>query len=152
MELIEVDREVFTMLTNIAKSQGITRNQVIREFLKLENPLTPTSAKQTKPNGRPQNIQNSLIPHILLILYKKGGRASKKTVEKELFEKYQDLFTSSYFQEKVSNGTPRWKHNIAWAKERAKHLGYIKPPKESGIGIWEITQKGILFLKKNDLI
>ncbi|GAI53783.1 unnamed protein product, partial [marine sediment metagenome] len=43
-----------------------------------------------------------------------------------------------YYQELVSNGVPRWQHNLAWAKERAKKKGLIKPPDESGRGYWEL--------------
>jgi len=43
-------------------------------------------------------------------------------------------------KELVSNEIPRWKHNVAWAKERAKHRGLIKNPRESGMGFWQLTE------------
>jgi len=55
---------------------------------------------------------------------------------------FSEIFSQPYYTETVSHGVPRWKHNIAWAKERAKNRGLIKPPKESGRGWWELTLKG----------
>ena len=87
--------------------------------------------------------QDDLIPHIIKILHKHDGRASKKQVDEEIYQMFQDKFQDEWYQGIVSHGIPRWKHNIAFAKERAKLLhGYIKSAKESGRGIWELTQEG----------
>jgi hypothetical protein len=87
--------------------------------------------------------QDDLIPYIIKILHKHGGRASKKQVDEEIYQIFQDEFRDEWYQGMVSYGIPRWKHNIAFAKERAKLLhGYIKSAEESGRGIWELTQEG----------
>jgi hypothetical protein len=83
-----------------------------------------------------------LIPEIILILRSHGGRTSKEQVEKEIFKKFEQLFSTPYYQQRVSWGIPRWQHNLAWAKENAKTRGYVKWPKDSGHGIWELTQTG----------
>jgi len=87
--------------------------------------------------------QDDLIPHIIKILHKHGGSVSKKQVDEEIYQMFQDEFQNEWYQGMVSHGIPRWKHNIAFAKERAKLLyGYIKSAEESGHGIWELTQEG----------
>ena len=53
---------------------------------------------------------------------------------------FNGIFEQSWYQELVSHGVPRWKHFVAWAKERAKHDGLIKPPSESGTGFWEFVE------------
>ncbi len=87
--------------------------------------------------------QDDLIPHIVEILGNHSGRASKRTVEEEIYQLFKDKFQSDWYQGTVSHGVLRWKHNIAFAKERAKLLhGYIKSARESGRGVWELTREG----------
>lgn len=87
--------------------------------------------------------QNDLIPHIAKVLQKHGGRARKDQVEKEIYQMFKDTFKKQWYQETVSNGVPRWQHNIAWAKEIAKRKGLIKRPDDSGRGYWELTSSGM---------
>lgn len=82
--------------------------------------------------------QDDLIPHIINVLRKYEGRARKAEVEKEIYQQFEEIFQQPYYQELVSNGVPRWQHNLAWAKERAKKKGLIKTPDESGRGYWEL--------------
>lgn len=111
-------------------------------------PLTqPTPAqRQTvqRPNINNQQVgQEGLVEIIVSVLQTKGGRATKAYVDDEIYRRFEKLFQEEYYQQLVANGIPRWKHNVAWAKERAKHLGYIKRPSESGRGFWELTESGI---------
>ena len=57
---------------------------------------------------------------------------------------FRDEFHKDIYHEKVANySVPRWKHDIAWDRERAKQRhGYIKAATKSGRGIWELTEKG----------
>jgi len=88
--------------------------------------------------------------YIVRILYENGGKSTKSLVEQEIFTLFQHEFEKPYYKETVSHGVPRWKHNIAWAKERAKQLhGFIKSAKESDRGIWELTDKGISYCENN---
>jgi hypothetical protein len=86
--------------------------------------------------------QDDLIPHIIQVLKKHGGRARKDYVEQEILKMFQNVFKEPWYQETVSNGVPRWQHNVAWAKERAKRKGLIKRPDDSGRGYWELTENG----------
>lgn len=102
-------------------------------------PLPPKSKPDDILKGERISL-DGLIPHIKDVLRKYGGRASKKQVEKDIFQKFKDIFKEKWYQEKVSNNVPRWQHHIAWAKERAKEKGIIKWPHDSGRGYWELTE------------
>lgn len=156
MNMIEIDQQVSGRLSEIAKSLGITRNGVLRLLLKIDKPKTDTIKNSQKTNAKIvsnsifKNIQDELIPHILKILYENGGKATKSLVEQKTFILFQHEFEKPYYKETVSHGVPRWKHNIAWSKERAKNLhGFIKSASESGRGIWELTDKGISYCENN---
>ena len=88
--------------------------------------------------------QDDLIPVIVLILGVSGGRAHKKYVEEKVYDLFRNEFSKDLYHKKVANyNVPRWKHDIAWAKERAKQIhNYMKSAKESGRGTWELSSKG----------
>ena len=115
----------------------------------LVSPEEKALEKPPKPKPQPPSFsegkkisQDDLIPYIVKVLQKHGGRARKDQVEEEIFQMFKDLFKEQWYQETVANGVPRWKHNIAWAKERAKKKGLVKSPEESGRGYWELTTLG----------
>lgn len=108
------------------------------EIIEAPPPVTP---RRNIAGGR-RISQDELIPHMIRILQRYNGRARKNQVEDELYQMFRDIFNEPYYKELVSNGIPRWQHNIAWAKERAKKRGLIKGPDESGRGNWELTAKG----------
>ena len=111
-----------------------------------DSPTPPLSPFSTPPPPLPNDPikEKDLIPYIIKILQEFGGKANKKQVEEELYKIFKEIFDQPYYQQKVANGQiPRWKHFIAWAKERAKNQGYIKPPQQSAYGTWELTHKGM---------
>ena len=113
----------------------------------LEQPLSPSPAP-TISNREIIDIADSekipaksLVPEIVTILQSHGGLARKKQVEEEIFKKFERTYTLPYYQQLVSWGIPRWQHDLAWAKEAAKHRGLVKRPSESGRGTWELSKK-----------
>ena len=110
-----------------------------------KEPVTKTSATQTDKLERhiePGTVgQDNMVEEIIKALRSRGGRARKFQVEEIILEKYSEEFKKAWYQASVAHGVPRWKHNIAWAKEKLKHEGLIKPPSESGRGMWELTDK-----------
>ncbi len=88
--------------------------------------------------------QDDLIPIIILFLGGKGGRATKQYIEEQIYDLFREEFKKDIYHEKVANANvPRWKHDIAWARERAKqNHGWIKAATESGRGMWELTSAG----------
>jgi len=94
-------------------------------------------------NLLPGNVrQYDMYDEILRALQWFGRPATKEEVEDIIYKKFKSEFSKEWYQEFVANSVPRWKHNIAWAKEKLKHDGLIKPPSESKRGIWELTEKG----------
>jgi hypothetical protein len=88
--------------------------------------------------------QDNLIPIVILVVGGNGGKAPKQYVQDKIYEIFREEFKNNIYHEKVANATvERWKHDIAWARERAKQQhGYIKSAKESGRGTWELTASG----------
>ncbi len=102
--------------------------------------------KHSKVESSIKLTQKDLIPSIIEILKNHGGSASKRVVEQEMHKKHQREFSKSYFQKMSEGGTvPRWQAWVAWAKERAKKEGFIEWPRESGHGIWKLTDKGMKY-------
>ena len=84
--------------------------------------------------------QDELIPYIVEVLYESGGHATKSQVENKIYELHESIFQHNWYHATVSHGVPRWKHDIAWAKERARQRhDFVK---SAGRGIWELTQGG----------
>ena len=78
-----------------------------------------------------------------LVIGSFGGVAEKNDVDARIYKILEDEFSDHICHETVAHNVPRWQHDIAWAKERAKQIhGYVKSAEESGRGIWELTEEG----------
>jgi hypothetical protein len=67
----------------------------------------------------PQDFEIVLIE----VLKGLGGKARKRDVEAEVFQRRQETFSQSYYQQLVGRGVPRWKKNLQFAWDRAKKRG-----------------------------
>ncbi|MYC72721.1 MAG: hypothetical protein F4X17_18635 [Gemmatimonadetes bacterium] len=106
----------------------------------------PEVSDPEDPNQNADHLTaDDLIPYMVKVLKKHGGRAQKTQVEHDVYEQLKNIFELSYYQGTVSHGIPRWRHNLAWAKERVKKRGLIQPPDKSGRGWWALTDKGWKF-------
>lgn len=155
MAIITVDNQVAEILRNMASILDITEGEVLRKiFIDKKSDTEQTKISPQKPKAPVLKYtkdikEHDLIDPILYVLYMGGGKAPKSYVDNKLFHKYNDIFSKPYYMELVAHGVRRWKHFIAWAKEAAKQkYGYIKPPSESGRGIWELTEKGKAYCEK----
>ena len=87
--------------------------------------------------------QDELIPFLVLVIQSFGGIARKSDVDAKMYKLLDSEFSKDVYHETVSHNVERWKHDIAWAKERARqHHGYVKSAVEAGRGIWELTSFG----------
>ena len=124
-------------------SIGEVQIRAYEEFIKNASSSYDDFDNTTKLSSGPipdrKITENELIPHIIDVLRKHDGKARKTVVEEEIYIKFQIIFEQPWYQQTISNDVPRWKHFIAWAKEKAKHRGLIKYPNESGVGLWELT-------------
>ncbi|GAH62365.1 unnamed protein product, partial [marine sediment metagenome] len=110
--------------------------------------------------SREQGLAKVVIPGekiscdvLIMLIIKSLGRheekVTKKQVEEEIYQTLRETFEQPYYQENPPKVfVPRWQHNIAWAKEKAKHGGLVKKPIDSGRGYWELTQKGREYYQK----
>jgi len=132
-EFLKNNRDQLTVLPNIE----IVKSDVKTTKRKKENEPSYQISQNEKIS------QDDLIPYIVMVLYKFGGSATKAQVEDEIYKLFEKQFNNKWYHETVSHGVERWRHNIAWAKERAvQRHNLIKPATESGRGIWELTNKG----------
>jgi hypothetical protein len=93
--------------------------------------------------------QDELIPFLVLVIQSFGGKARKRDVDAKIYKLLSSEFSNDVYHETVSHNVERWKHDIAWAKERARqHHGYVKSAEEAGRGIWELTSFGKKYAKK----
>lgn len=87
--------------------------------------------------------QDQLIPFLVLVIHSFGGIARKRDVDEKMYELLNSEFSKDVYHETVANDVERWKHEIAWAKERARqHHAYVKSAEDAGWGIWELTSEG----------
>lgn len=87
--------------------------------------------------------QDQLIPFLVLVIHSFGGIARKSDVDEKMYELLNSEFSKDIYHETVANDVERWKHDIAWAKERARqHHAYVKSAEDAGWGIWELTCEG----------
>jgi hypothetical protein len=80
---------------------------------------------------------------VLKVLQQAGGKLARKIVEQKIWNLFKNELTHKCYQELMAHRIPRWKHNLAWSKEALKHDDLVKPPSESGRGIYELTPKGL---------
>lgn len=117
----------------------------------LESPYQiPRGQGVTKTVISGENIScDVLIQHIIKVLGRHEEKVTKKQVEEEIYQTLREIFELPYYQENPPKVfVPRWQHNIAWAKEKAKGDGLVKWPADSGRGYWELTQKGREYYQK----
>lgn len=87
--------------------------------------------------------QDELIPFLVLVIQSFGGTARKRDVDDKMYKILDTEFSKDVYHETVSHNVERWKHDIAWAKERARqHHAYVKSAEQAGWGIWELTASG----------
>jgi hypothetical protein len=87
--------------------------------------------------------QDELIPFLVLIIHSFGGTARKRDVDKKMYDLLSSEFSQDLYHQTVSHNVERWKHDIAWAKERARqNHNYVKSAEQSGWGVWELTDCG----------
>ena len=74
-----------------------------------ELPEPTTFPPRPAVNGEENHIsQDALIPYIVKVLQKHGGRATKKQVEEEIFQIFKAEFSKPWYQQTVSHGVLRW--------------------------------------------
>jgi hypothetical protein len=93
--------------------------------------------------------QDELIPFLVLVIQSFAGIAKKRDVDDKMYKILQTEFFKGVYHETVSHNVERWKHDIAWAKERARQQhAYVKSAEQAGYGIWELTSSGKEYAEK----
>ena len=79
-----------------------------------------------------------VLPYLLLVLHKLGGTARAREVVEELTNLF-DLSDEVREEKTLKTKVPIFSNNVAFAKLRLKHAGYLDSPKR---GIWQLTESG----------
>ena len=113
------------------------------------DPVPPAYQSNANRSAKPTVDINEkqLVQAIITELRDNGGEASKSVVEDSVYQRSKSAFDDPYYQELVGPqvgfpGVPRWRKNIEFARNTARQMGLIKPPEESGRGIWALTETG----------
>jgi len=141
----------FDTVTNPSTGSSEGESKVVVPTLGTPGVRPPMggNCKQPKDNQVGQAVLKVVIVEVLKGL---GGKATKRQVVNIIHDRYREEFTHPYYSAPVAHGVERWKHNIAWAKEQAKHEALVKSPDESGRGIWELTERGRNFDTVNNSV
>jgi hypothetical protein len=100
------------------------------------------AAKSTPPAPAGKLSRDQFIGEVVEVLRRHGGRAEKDIVLAEVYRRNRELFDSAYYQQPTGSHRTRWRHQVEWARNDARDRGLIKPPAESGRGMWELTPRG----------
>lgn len=97
----------------------------------------------------PQDVtEMDLIAAIVEVLKIHGGKLDKADTEREVFGRFENIFKHPHYQEEVGGGVERWRKNVQFARNTACNtLGLIKTPYEAGRGVWELTEKGRVWVQ-----
>ncbi len=110
--------------------------------------IKPTKKRKVK-NKLKRGLRTSedafRIP-ILEALVELGGSASMSQVLELVEKKMKDRLNEYDYQILPSNNTIRWKNTAQWCRNTMVQEGLLKS--DSPRGIWEITEKGVEYLKK----
>lgn len=101
------------------------------------------AAKNTPPVPAGKLKRERFIEQVAQILRSHGGRAEKDVVIYEIYRRNRELFDTPYYKQPTGRHRTRWVHQVEWARNDAKDRDLIKPPAESGRGIWELTPRGM---------
>ena len=80
---------------------------------------------------------------LLLNIYQKGGKVSSSSCYEPLAKIFN--LTNEEMVQVLSDGTnrPQWNNMVQWARKSLVDDKYLHNAKESGNGIWELTDLGI---------
>lgn len=109
---------------------------------KLRKPKKETSQRLKKGLRTPEDTFRLPILESLIEL---GGKAEIRTVLNEVYKKMKHIL-NEYDRQPLPSGTGiRWQNTAQWARNTMVREGLLHS--ESERGVWEITEKGIEYLK-----
>jgi len=134
---IELPHFCSNILTDFAASSRTVKQQEKSRngnFIQISQDVRDSKPDKVIP-------QMQLVEKIVTFLRKNGGKSDKVSVERAIFEDYKSEFSKPHWQTIVGGNELRWKKNTQFARNTAREMGLIKSPKESGHGIWALTDK-----------
>lgn len=96
--------------------------------------------------GLKTHLSEYRIP-ILQVLTDLGGRGKVNEILEKVYEKMKDILNPVDLEVLPSGGYSRWRNTANWARNTMVNEGLLS--KDSPRGIWEITEKGKIYLKEH---
>ena len=84
---------------------------------------------------------------ILQALIELGGRGEVNDILVKVYEKMKDILKPIDLQDLPSGTDFRWRNTARWARNTMINEGLLR--KDSPRGVWEITEKGLNYLKEH---
>ena len=84
---------------------------------------------------------------ILQVLTELGGQGRINEILERVYEKMEDILNKVDLELLPSGTDSRWRNTACWERDTMVKEGLIK--KDSPRGIWEITEKGKIYLKEH---
>ena len=119
----------------------LNKNKIQTVSMSIPTQSIPSPPKEKIITNDKKITREQLKNSIIEILYNAGGKVESKEVIKELYKKYENIFSQTYYQRKDSSGVI-WKHAIHSAVATMRNQRLIKEVKESGRASWELSSEG----------
>ena len=97
-------------------------------------------------HGSKTHTSEYRIP-ILQVLTDLGGRGKVNEILERVYKKMKDVLNSVDLEVLPSGFDFRWRNSAQWARNTMVNQGLLE--KDSPRGIWEITEKGKIYLKEH---
>jgi hypothetical protein len=139
MRSIRIDDEVWAALQKRARAFEDTPNSVLRRILHLDRTNKRGDHSNRTPRGM-KTPQRAFREPILRALYELGGSGQISEILEKVYVLIRDKLKEVDHQ-RLASGQIRWRNTAQWERNNMVNEGLIK--KNSPIGTWELTAKGI---------
>lgn len=142
---IEIDEDIYKHLQSQAIPLKDDYSSVLRRLLITNNDTN----KPEETNSKGYHPQTYYRDKILVAMHKLKGKAKPKQVDKEVYEMIKPELTPGDHDKTPGAKAIRWHTQLRWERNNMCKDGLLKPTEETGIGNWELSDKGIEEAKKS---
>jgi negative regulator of replication initiation len=150
---IRIDSEVWEHMKKHARPLEDNANTVLRRLLGLSSEVNaegkaPAERRGVVPPRRRRVREEEKTPQheyrgpILRALLKKGGKATREEVLKDVDRMMASQFTPFDKLDIDSGAMARWQKSAEWEVHNMRRVGLIRPVSETRRGEWELSPAG----------
>jgi len=116
--------------------------------IKDKTPYIPYPLLQQKSNGKVEKITHKKLKDFIIELLYKSGKITRQKAMEKIYNKFENIFSQSWWQERDSTTLTRWQHRIDSIIVKMRKLEFVQDKDISGRSYWELTSKGIQLAKQ----